>query len=149
MRPSWDEYFIELVNVIKKRSTCCRRQVGALIVRNNKILSTGYNGSPVKLEHCDQVGCLRDKFNVPSGERHELCRGVHAEQNSIAHSASEGVNISGSTIYITNQPCVLCAKMIINSGIKRVVYEGEYPDALAIELLESAGVEILNLNIKQ
>ncbi|MDO5707642.1 MAG: dCMP deaminase family protein [Andreesenia angusta] len=145
MRPSWDEYFIEIVNVIKKRSTCCRRQVGALIVKDKKILSTGYNGSPTGLAHCEEVGCLRDKLNIPSGQRHELCRGLHAEQNAIVHAAHSGVSIAGSTIYVTNQPCILCAKMIINAGIVRIVYEEGYPDELAMKLLEEANVEIKKL----
>lgn len=148
MRPSWDEYFIEIVNVIKKRSTCCRRQVGALIVKDKKILSTGYNGSPTGLKHCEEVGCLRDELGIPSGQRHELCRGLHAEQNAIVHAAHSGVSIAGSTIYVTNQPCILCAKMIINAGIVRIVYEKGYPDELAMELLKEAGVEITKLEIK-
>ncbi len=148
MRPSWDEYFIEIVNVIKKRSTCCRRQVGALIVKDKKILSTGYNGSPTGLRHCEEVGCLRDELGIPSGQRHELCRGLHAEQNAIVHAAHSGVSIAGSTIYVTNQPCILCAKMIINAGIVRIVYEKGYPDELAMELLKEAGVEITKLEIK-
>lgn len=148
MRPSWDEYFIEIVNVIKKRSTCCRRQVGALIVKNKKILSTGYNGTPTGLKHCEEVGCLRNKLNIPSGERHELCRGLHAEQNAIVHAAHSGVSIADSTIYVTNQPCILCAKMIINAGIKRIVYEEGYPDKLSLEMLEEAGVEVIKLNKK-
>lgn len=146
MRPSWDEYFIEIVNVIKKRSTCNRRQVGALIVKEKKILSTGYNGAPTGLRHCSEVGCLRDKLAIPSGQRHELCRGLHAEQNAIVHAANSGVSIDGSTIYVTNQPCILCAKMIINAGIVRIVYEEGYPDSLAMELLEEAGVEVVRLD---
>lgn len=145
MRPSWDEYFMEIVHTVKKRSTCCRRQVGALIVKNKKILSTGYNGAPSGLKHCDEVGCLRDKLNIPSGERHELCRGLHAEQNAIVQAANSGVSIDGATIYVTNQPCILCAKMIINAGIVKVVYGQGYPDQLSRELLDEAGIEMKKL----
>ncbi|QIB27676.1 deoxycytidylate deaminase [Caloranaerobacter azorensis] len=148
MRPSWDEYFMEIVNVVKKRSTCLRRQVGALIVKDKRILSTGYNGAPTGLKHCDEVGCIREKLNIPSGQRHELCRGLHAEQNAIVHAANAGVSIKGSTIYVTMQPCVLCAKMIINAGIERVVFGGGYPDELAIQLLKEAGIEIVDFQLQ-
>ncbi|KPU27403.1 cytidine deaminase [Caloranaerobacter sp. TR13] len=148
MRPSWDEYFMEIVNVVKKRSTCLRRQVGALIVNDKRILSAGYNGAPTGLKHCDEVGCTREKLNVPSGQRHELCRGLHAEQNAIVHAANSGVSIKGSTIYVTMQPCVLCAKMIINAGIKRVVFGGGYPDELAMQLLNEAGIEVVDFNLQ-
>lgn len=143
MRPSWDEYFMEIVNVVKKRSTCTRRQVGALIVLDKRILTTGYNGAPSGLKHCAEVGCLREKLGVPSGQRHELCRGLHAEQNAIVQAANSGISIKGGTIYVTDQPCVLCAKMIINSGIERVVFSGEYPDELSTSMLEEAGVELV------
>ncbi len=146
MRPSWDEYFMEIVQVVKKRSTCLRRQVGALIVNDKRILSTGYNGAPTGLKHCDELGCLRDKMNVPSGQRHELCRGLHAEQNAIVHAANSGVSIKGATIYVTDQPCVLCAKMIINGGIKRVVFASGYPDELSKQLLLEAGVELVKFD---
>ncbi|WP_069650562.1 deoxycytidylate deaminase [Caloranaerobacter ferrireducens] len=148
MRPSWDEYFMEIVNVVKKRSTCLRRQVGALIVKDKRILSAGYNGAPTGLKHCDEVGCTREKLNIPSGQRHELCRGLHAEQNAIVHAANAGVSIKGSTIYVTMQPCVLCAKMIINAGITRVVFGGGYPDELAIQLLNEAGIEVVDFNLQ-
>ncbi len=143
MRPSWDEYFMEIVHVVKKRSTCLRRKVGALIVKDKRILSTGYNGAPTGLKHCEEVGCLRDELNVPSGERHELCRGLHAEQNAIIQAAYHGVNINGSTIYVTDQPCVICAKMIINAGIQRVVFSGNYPDKLSMDMLTEANVELV------
>ncbi len=145
MRPSWDEYFMEIVQVVKKRSTCLRRQVGALIVKDKRILSTGYNGSPTGLKHCEEIGCLRDKLNIPSGQRHELCRGLHAEQNAIVHAANSGVSIKDSTIYVTDHPCVLCAKMIINGGIKRVVYASGYPDELSSKLLNEAGIEMIKI----
>jgi len=149
MRPSWDEYFMEIVNVVKKRSTCLRRQVGALIVMDKRILSTGYNGAPSGLKHCEEVGCLREKMNIPSGQRHELCRGLHAEQNAIVHAANSGVSIKGSTIYVTDQPCVLCAKMIINAGIERIVYGSGYPDQLSTELLSEAGIELVKYEHNQ
>ncbi|MTI46874.1 MAG: cytidine deaminase [Firmicutes bacterium] len=142
MRPSWDEYFMEIVQVVKKRSTCLRRQVGALIVKDKRILSTGYNGAPTGLKHCSETGCLRDKMNIPSGQRHELCRGLHAEQNAIVHAANSGVSIKDATIYVTDHPCVLCAKMIINGGIRKVVFASGYPDELSSKLLSEAGVEL-------
>lgn len=146
MRPSWDEYFMEIAHVVKKRSTCLRRQVGAIIVKDKRILSTGYNGPPSGLKHPDEVGCLRDKLNIPSGERPELCRGLHAEQNAIIQGANSGISMKDATIYITTQPCVLCAKMIINAGINKIIYEEGYPDKLSIELLEEARIEIVKFN---
>ncbi|MFZ7119684.1 MAG: deoxycytidylate deaminase [Eubacteriaceae bacterium] len=141
-RPSWDEYFLEMLEVVKKRSTCLRRQVAAIIVKDKRIIATGYNGAPTGLFHCGQVGCLREKKGIASGEHHELCRGIHAEQNAIIQSAMHGVSVKNSTIYITHSPCVLCAKMIINSGMKKIVYMGEYPDELALELLKEAGITV-------
>ncbi len=142
MRPSWDEYFMEIAEVVKTRSTCLRRQVGAIIVKDRQILSTGYNGAPTGLKHCDETGCLRQQLAVPSGERHELCRGLHAEQNAIIQASLHGVKIEGATIYVTVQPCVVCAKMIINSGIKRLVYKGGYPDELSSQMLEESGITV-------
>ncbi len=139
-RPDWDPYFMEIANVVRKRSTCLRRQVGAVIVKDRRILATGYNGAPTGIAHCIKTGCLREKWNVPSGERHELCRGIHAEQNAIVQAAYLGVSISGSTLYCTNQPCILCAKMIINAGIKRIVIEDGYPDEAAAQMLSEAGI---------
>ncbi len=136
---------MEIVNVVKKRSTCLRRQVGALIVKDKRILSTGYNGAPTGLAHCEETGCLREQLKVPSGERHELCRALHAEQNAIVQAANSGVSINNATIYVTDQPCVLCAKMIINAGIKRIVFEKGYPDELSMKLLNEAGIEIKKL----
>lgn len=141
-RPGWDEYFMEMAEVAKKRSTCLRRSVGALIVKNNRILATGYNGVPSGVEHCSTKGCRRAEMNVPSGQRHELCRGIHAEQNAIVQAAFLGVSIAGSTLYCTNQPCILCAKMIINAGINRIVVKEGYPDELAKEMLDEAGLKI-------
>ncbi len=141
-RPSWDEYFMEIAHVVKKRSTCIRRQVGAIIVRDKQILSTGYNGAPKGLAHCLDMGCKRQQLGIKSGERHELCRAIHAEQNAIVQAAHNGISIKDSTIYCTTMPCVLCAKMIINAGINRIVFEGEYPDELSMELLKEAEIEM-------
>ena len=142
-RPSWDEYFMQVTRVVGTRSTCIRRQLGAVIVKNKRILSTGYNGVPSGLAHCLDVGCLRQKMEIPSGERFELCRGLHAEQNAIIQAAYHGVSIQGAVIYSQAQPCVTCAKMIINSGITCIIYEQDYPDALSRQLLEEAGVEMI------
>lgn len=142
-RPSWDEYFMEMAELTAERSTCMRRQVGAVIVKGNRIMTTGYNGAPMGIKHCEERGgCLREKLNVPSGERHELCMALHAEQNAIIQAAHLGQSIAGGTIYVTHQPCVICAKMIINAGIKRIVVKEGYPDKLAIEILEEAGLII-------
>ena len=145
-RPSWDEYFIEILEVIKKRSTCLRRQVAAVIVKDKRIIATGYNGAPTGLFHCRQVGCLREKNNIASGENHELCRGIHAEQNAIIQSAMHGVSVKDATIYITHSPCILCAKMIINAGINRIVYLGDYPDKLLKDLLKEAGIILTKMD---
>ncbi len=145
MRPSWDEYFMQLVEIIKTRSTCVRRQVGAIVVKENRILTTGYNGAPSGCKHCEEIGCVRQQLGIPSGQRHELCRALHAEQNAIIQAAKYGINIDGACIYVTTQPCVICAKMIINSGIKRIVYKGEYPDELAMQLLDEANIEVVRL----
>jgi len=142
-RPSWDEYFMQVVHLVKTRSTCLRRKVGAVIVKDKRILATGYNGAPVGCRHCEETGCLRQKLNVPSGERHELCRGIHAEQNAIVQAAKAGTSIDGSTIYVSAQPCVICAKLLINSGIIRIVFEVDYPDELSKELLDESGIELV------
>lgn len=142
MRPSWDSYFMEMTEVVAKRSTCLRRKVGALLVKDKRVLATGYNGAPSGLMHCEEIGCLREKNNVPSGERHELCRALHAEQNAIIQAALHGISIDGATLYCTHQPCILCTKMIINAGIERVVFKGSYPDELALEMLKEAGVRL-------
>ena len=143
VRPSLDQYFMEIATVIAKRSTCLRNQVGALFVKNKRILSTGYNGAPSGLEHCDVVGCARE--DVASGTRHELCRAVHAEQNAIIQAAIHGISIEGSTLYCTHQPCILCAKMMINAQVKRVVYSQSYPDGTALQFLKQAGIEVTQL----
>ncbi|MDD2295368.1 MAG: cytidine/deoxycytidylate deaminase family protein [Eubacteriales bacterium] len=141
-RPSWDEYFMEMAQVVRKRSTCLRRSVGAVIVMDHRIMTTGYNGVPVGIEHCETRGCLREELQVPSGERHELCRGLHAEQNAIIQAAYLGQRIAGATLYCTTQPCVICAKMIINAGIRRVVIQETYPDELAEAMFREAGIRV-------
>ncbi|MBP2652687.1 MAG: ComEB: ComE operon protein 2 [Firmicutes bacterium] len=141
IRPSWDQYFMDICAVVASRSTCLRRQVGAVIVKEKRLLTSGYNGAPQGLDHCEITGCLRNEQEVPSGQRHELCRGTHAEQNAIVQAALHGVAIAGATLYCTHQPCSGCTKMIINAGIKRVVYLHAYPDKLAEQLLRSAGIE--------
>ena len=142
-RPSVDDYFMEIASVVSKRSTCLRNQVGALFVRNKRILTTGYNGAPSGLPHCDVVGCARE--GVASGTRHELCRAVHAEQNAIIQAALHGISIEGATLYCTHQPCILCAKMMINARIRKVVYRESYPDETALKFLAQAGIEIVGL----
>lgn len=142
-RPSWDEYFIQITRQVASRSTCLRRQVGAVIVKDKRILATGYNGAPSGFAHCSETGCLREQLRIPSGERQEICRGLHAEQNAIIQAALHGVSVAGADIYITHQPCITCAKMIINAGIKRVVAFDSYPDELARSFLEQAGIELV------
>lgn len=142
-RPDWDEYFMELVRVASTRSTCCRRQVGAVLVKGNRLLATGYNGAPKGLPHCDKTGCLREQLNVPSGERHEICRGLHAEQNVLLQAAVYGINVSGATIYCNTKPCSICTKMLINAEIKRIVYLEDYPDPLADEMLNSTDIRVV------
>ncbi len=141
-RPPYDEYFMEMAHVVSKRSTCIRRKVGALLVKDKHILSTGYNGAPKGLKHCSEVGCLREELNVLSGERHELCRGLHAEQNAIIQSAVFGVSIKGSVLYCTNTPCVVCVKMLINAGVEEIIFDGDYPDDLAKKMLEESHIKI-------
>ncbi len=146
-RPSWDEYFMEMAELTAKRSTCLRRNVGAVIVKDKRAVATGYNGAPKGIAHCEEKGgCLREKLSIPSGQRHELCRALHAEQNAIIQAAAMGNSIEGGTIYITHQPCVICAKMIVNAGIKRIVVREGYPDKLAVEILEEAGLAVEKLN---
>ncbi len=146
MRPSWDKYFIEIATLVASRATCLRRKVGAVVVRDRRILTTGYNGAPSLVAHCEDTGCLRERLNIPSGERHELCRGLHAEQNAIIQSARSGVSLVGATIYLTNHPCFICAKMIINSGIKKVVYKEGYPDKEAGKFFKESGIEVVKLD---
>lgn len=141
-RPSWDEYFMTLANEVATRTTCMRRSVGAVIVKDRRILATGYNGVPSGLAHCTQVGCLRQQLGIPSGQRQEICRGLHAEQNAIIQAARYGINIDGASIYVNTQPCVTCAKMLINSGIQEVIYQNPYPDELSMSMLAEAGMKM-------
>jgi len=134
-----------IAKLASTRSTCLRRQVGAVIVKDKKILATGYNGAPQGLPHCLDIGCLREKLGIPSGERHELCRATHAEQNAIVQAATFGVSIKDSIIYSTTHPCILCTKLIINAGIKKIIIEDSYPDEMSEEMLRQAKVEILVL----
>ena len=143
MRPSWNKFFMDIVELVKTRSTCLRRQVGAVIVKDRRILATGYNGAPVGIKHCSEVGCLRQDRGIPSGERHELYRAMHAEQNAIVQAAMSGTSILGATMYVSSQPCSLCAKMIINSGIKKIMFKGDYPDKLAMDMLKESGVRVV------
>ena len=145
-RPSWDEYFLAMARVIASRSTCLRRSVGALLVRDKRILATGYNGAPTNLPHCAEVGCRREQLGIASGERQEICRGLHAEQNAIIQGALHGVSVRGSVLYCTTQPCAICAKMLINAGIERIVYEGDYADELSLEMLQQAGIELVHVS---
>ncbi|RPJ18383.1 MAG: cytidine deaminase [Desulfobacteraceae bacterium] len=142
-RPSWDEYFMGITALVAKRSTCLRRSVGASIVKDKRILSTGYNGAPSGLKHCLEIGCLREKMNVASGERHELCRGIHAEQNAIIQAAFHGVSIRGASLYCTNLPCSICAKMIINAGLVKIYYLDGYADSISSQILDEAGIEVI------
>lgn len=143
-RPSWDKYFIDITCLVATRSTCLRRGVGALLVKERNILATGYNGAPSGISHCSETGCLRERLNVPSGERHELCRGLHAEQNAIIQAARHGVNIDGATLYCTTMPCVICTKMLINAGIRRLVFYEGYADDLAREMIAESGIEVIH-----
>jgi len=141
-RPSWDEYFLEVAKLVSKRATCIRRRVGAVLVKDKRILATGYNGSPSGLPHCLDIGCLREKLKIPSGERHELCRGLHAEQNALIQASLYGISLKESTLYATNQPCIICAKMLINAGIKEVVIADGYPDKMAMQFLKEAKIQV-------
>lgn len=140
-RPTWDEYFMKIAHLVAERSTCMRRRVGAIIVKDKRIVSTGYNGAPKGLRHCLEVGCLRERMGIPSGERQELCRGAHAEQNAIIQAASSGGSTEGATMYCTTAPCSTCSKMIINAGIRRLVLGERYPDSLGEALVAEAGIE--------
>ncbi len=144
-RLSWDEYFMQITSLVAKRATCIRRAVGAVLVKDKRIIATGYNGPPRGLKHCRETGCLRTQLNIPSGERHEICRGLHAEQNAIIQAAIHGVSIAGATLYCTTQPCVICSKMLINAGIRVIKFEGKYPDELSLSMLQEAGIELVRL----
>ncbi len=141
-RPDWDDYFLLLAKLVSVRSTCLRRKVGAVLVKDKRIIATGYNGAPAGLKHADEVGCLRQKLNVPSGQRHELCRGLHAEQNAIIQAALYGVSTKGSKLYSTHCPCSICLKMLINAGVEEIIYIEGYPDELARQLLREAKIKV-------
>jgi len=145
-RPSWETYFMDITSLVAKRSTCIRRAVGAIIVKDKRILSTGYNGAPSGIKHCKDTGCLREQMDIVSGERHELCRGIHAEQNAIIQAALHGISIKDSTLFCTNLPCSICAKMIIHAGIKRIYYKAGYSDSMSEEMLKEAGIEVTRHN---
>lgn len=145
-RPSWETYFMDITFLVAKRSTCLRRAVGALIVKDKRILSTGYNGAPTGIKHCIETGCLRENLNVPSGEKHELCRGIHAEQNAIIQAAYHGASIKNATLFCTNLPCSICAKMIINAGIKKICYNSGYADSMSEEMLNEAGINLIKID---
>ncbi len=141
-RPSWDEYFLSIAELVSKRSTCLRRRVGAVLVKDKRILATGYNGAPSRIKHCDETGCVREKLKIPSGERHELCRGLHAEQNAFLQAALHGTSLKEASLYSTTEPCIICAKMIINAGITEIVIRGHYPDKMARDLLKEAKIKV-------
>ncbi len=141
-RPGWEIYFLNIAKLASTRSTCIRRHVGAVLVKEKNILATGYNGAPSGVPHCEDVGCLREKEGIPSGQRHELCRGLHAEQNAIIQAAYHGVSIRGAILFCTNYPCVICSKMLINAGIRIIYYESGYADSLSEQMLQEAGMEI-------
>lgn len=141
-RPSWDEYFMKVAHLVSERSTCLRRKVGAVLIKDKRILATGYNGAPCGITHCEVKGCLREQLKVPSGERHELCRGIHGEQNVLVQAALHGVSTKGSTLYLTCTPCIICAKLIINAGIEEIVFYDDYPDKMALEFFKEARVKL-------
>ena len=144
-RPSWETYFMDIALLVAKRSTCLRRSVGAVVVKEKRVLSTGYNGAPMNVAHCRVTGCIRAQMKIPSGERHELCRGIHAEQNAIIQAAYHGVSIKEADLYCTNLPCSICAKMIINAGIRTIYYLSGYADAMSAEMLKEAGVDVIKI----
>jgi dCMP deaminase len=146
-RPSWDEYFMKLAWLASERSTCVRHHVGAVVVRDKRILTTGYNGAATGTQDCVSLGCLRNALNIPSGQRHEICRAIHAEQNAIIQGGYHGINIKDSTLYCTHSPCILCAKMTVNAGIKRVVANIEYPDNTFKELFSGTGIKFSTLQL--
>lgn len=147
-RPGWDEYFLEVAKLVSERSTCRRRHVGAVAVRDKRILATGYNGAPSGLAHCTDIGCIREKLKIPSGQRQELCRGLHAEQNIIIQAVIHKVDLKDSILYVTNQPCVTCSKLLIGVGIKKIVITQGYPDELARRMLREAGIKIRKVKMK-
>lgn len=147
-RISWEEYFMNIAELIAKRSTCLRRKVGAVMVKDKRILSTGYNGAPKGVKHCEEVGCLRERLGILSGDRQELCRGVHAEQNAIIQAALYGVSILGATLFCTHLPCFICAKMLVNVGIEKIYYKQEYRDDWAKGLFGDVGIVVVQIGSK-
>jgi len=141
-RPTWDEYFGDIAKLVSKRSTCLRRKVGAVIVKERRLLATGYNGTPSGIIHCERRGCIRAEMGIPSGQRHELCNGLHAEQNALLQASLHGVSVSGAILYCTTQPCIICVKMIINAGIKEIALLEGYPDKLAKVFLKEAKIKV-------
>ncbi len=148
-RPSWEEYFVSITELVSQRSTCTRRKVGAILVKDKQIIATGYNGAPANVSHCLDVGCLREQQGIPSGERHELCRGSHAEQNAIIQAAVHGVSIEGATLYCTHMPCSICSKLLINARIDKIYYLEGYPDDLSNLLLGEAEISIEQVERKK
>ena len=148
-RPLWDDYFMELAKLVATRSTCLRHAVGAILVRDKRILATGYNGAPRGLAHCLEIGCLRDKLKIPSGTRAEICRAIHAEQNALIQCAVYGVRSEGSMIYTTHEPCSVCCKLLISAGVKRIVFDVPYPDKFAQSLLKEAKIKVEKWSAKQ
>jgi len=142
LRPSWDKYFLDVAGLVARRSTCLRRNVGAILVKDKRILATGYNGAPAGLKHCLDIGCLRQKLNIPSGQRHELCRALHAEQNALIQASLYGISVKGSMLYATCQPCMICAKMLINAGIAEIIITDGYPDKMAMDFLKQAKIKV-------
>ncbi|PID28743.1 MAG: cytidine deaminase [Candidatus Cloacimonadota bacterium] len=145
-RPGWHQYFMETALLVATRTTCLRRKVGAVLVKNNQIIASGYNGAPKGITHCSVTGCLRKKMNVPSGKMHELCRGTHAEQNAIIQAAVNGTSIAGAILYCTTQPCIICSKMLINSEISTVYIAESYDDKFALEMLKEAGIKLIKVD---
>jgi dCMP deaminase len=141
-RKSWDHYFMDIAQLVSERSTCLRRRVGAVLVRDKRMLSTGYNGAAHGLEHCDEVGCLRDKLHIPPAERIEICRGIHAEQNALVQAASFGISVNGAMLYCTHEPCITCSKMLLNAGIRQFVVKQPYPDKLGRKMLAEAHIKV-------
>ncbi|MDD3679697.1 MAG: cytidine/deoxycytidylate deaminase family protein [Candidatus Shapirobacteria bacterium] len=150
-RPSWDDYFMKLAQLVATRSTCIRtgRKVGAVLVAQKHILSTGFNGAPTGMAHCEEVGCVRDQLKIPSGTRHEICRAVHAEQNAIIQCALHEVSSKNSTIYVTHQPCAICTKILINAQVRRIVYQHPYPDKFAQNMIKEAGIKLEQWQLKE
>ena len=144
-RKSWDRYFIDIARLVSERSTCQRRKVGAVLVRDKRILCTGYNGAPSGMPHCDESGCLRTDLGIPSGERIEICRGIHAEQNALVQAAAFGISVTGGTLYCTHEPCITCGKMLLNAGIREFVVAEPYPDEFGRRLLTEAGVKVRSI----